>query len=798
MREKVLIVLIAFSLLSFPCLGQNIEEDNFYIAQKAFSDGFYDAAFTLFKKFIDTYPKSTKKDLAQLYIAKCFYFQKEYVKSLAILTLLAGKNLEFADEVYYWLAQIYLEGKDYKESGKYARKLLVNFPSSKFYWWANYVLANTQLKESRYAEARQLFEEIIAKSKIVELEEKSFLGLLDVFHTKKDYARIKTITSQYISQHPHGPLIAKMYFARGESYYATSLYSRAIADYNEALRYTSADLLRNLIYQSLGWCFLEKGDQRQAKTYFGQITDQELRQLSYGIYYARVKEYQKAVDELNAFLDKFPESKQVVKVYLTKADSLYELGRINDALYLYKKILNIFPAGQYGDIIDKAHYGLAWCYLRNGEFKGAIDEFENTLEHSDNPIVKISSQVQIADVYQETDRFDEALSIYSQVVQDYPDNLYADYIQFQIGAVYLRKGEADKALLAFRNLKRNFPHSRLVPQAQYYLSVAYFSQGDYVTTKQLIKEFIDTFPESELRSEAYYLYGKCFFNEKDFGKAIEVFSYLVKTSPEKELTELASLDIADAYLNMQKFAKAKEAWRQFIKKFPTSTHIPSVLLSLGGIHEKENDFDQAQRYYEMVVDKHSSSSLYAEALVSLGHLWWQQGDYKKAHGYFSQVISQDIKLSPKAKLFLAQVYTDEGRSDEALSLYRELAEEGNETSTVALLKRAYLLKDLKRYQEAIEGFRAVIERGVESARLHFSLGFCLDKLKHLDDALEEYFAVVYMFDDVDYKVKAYFRIARIYERKHNKKEAKKIYREIIALGIEESKVAQERLKALGD
>ncbi|RKY31532.1 MAG: hypothetical protein DRP68_04795 [Candidatus Omnitrophota bacterium] len=59
---------------------------------------------------------------------------------------------------------------------------------------------------------------------------------------------------------------------------------------------------------------------------------------------------------------------------------------------------------------------------------------------------------------------------------------------------------------------------------------------------------------------------------------------------------------------------------------------------------------------------------------------------------------------------------------------------------------------------------------------------------------------MYLFDDLDYKVKAYFRIAKIYERENKLEEAKQIYQRITQLQTPEAEIAKkkiEEIEALG-
>jgi len=88
----------------------------------------------------------------------------------------------------------------------------------------------------------------------------------------------------------------------------------------------------------------------------------------------------------------------------------------------------------------------------------------------------------------------------------------------------------------------------------------------------------------------------------------------------------------------------------------------------------------------------------------------------------------------------------------------------------------------------------------------FYLGFCLEKAGRDKEAIESYFKVIYSSlsnesevmagNTENYKIKAYFRIARIYEKENNSRAAKKIYNEIIDLGPKEAKIARARLRKL--
>ncbi len=493
--------------------------------------------------------------------------------------------------------------------------------------------------------------------------------------------------------------------------------------------------------------------------------------------------------------------------YLNKADILYEMGRLNDSIYAYKEILLTFDKAQHPKTFNKARYGLAWCYLKIGKFKEAIEEFKGTLEGADNALVRVSSQIQIADTYQETGRLDDALDMYNDVLKNNPNTIYADYIQFQIGISFLKKKDLDSAMLALRQLKKSFPSSKLIPQAQYYLAVSYFSQEDYAEAKNLLEDFIENFPQNDFIAKAYYLHGKCFFNEARYQEALEVFTKVSKEYKDAEIEEFVLIDIGNVYFNLSKYDEAKKVWNDFFIRYPQSSYRPSVALYLGGVYEKENNYIEAEKYYLRVAEEYRTESWGQEAQLSLGHLYWAMGNLDKAAEFFYGLSSVRNPLGVKGKLYLADVTAEQGDTTTALKLYNELIEPQSVVSKVALVSKANLLTRLKDHHQAITVFRQAIAAGVDTPDVVFSLASALEKAGRNLEAIEEYLKVAYMFDTQakegeeseasEFRTRAYFRIARIYEEENNIPEAKKIYQKIIDSGAKEAKIAKTRLDELG-
>lgn len=801
------LVLLSTVLFPFSVFSEIKEEEKFQIAAKAFSDDFYDASLSLFKKFVEDFPDSSLLYKAKLYIAKCYYYKEDYAKALEAFTdIERSESVEEAvSEACYWLSVIYFRGKDFKEVLSYAQKIIDSYPNSVFIWNAYYLAGVCNLELGEQAKAEEVFGKIVSECEQEDIVGNAYSQILSVYLQNQKYDRIISLGEKYLKGFPRGSLRQQVYFYLGESYYIKGEWDKALGSYQSALRNISDLELKDSIYQGIGFTYIEKGDKIAAKSSVDKIKNKELRLFSQGVYYLKAGDYIQALETVNIFIRDYPESGRLIEVYLHKADLLYEMGRLNDSISVYSHILDNFDQRQYSEAVNKAHYGLAWCYLKSGKFKKAINEFENTLKYSDNPVVKASSRIQIADAYQETGKYSEALDIYNSILKNQPNTVYADYVQFQIGMCFLKKKDLEKAFLALKNLKNNFPSSKLISQVQYYLAVGYFSREDYAEARNLLSDFIDKFPRDDFLPKANYLYGKCFFNEKNYKQALTVFKKTAERFKDTAIAELVYIDIGNTYLNLSLFDEAKKIWKGFLVRYPNSQYAPSVALYLGGLYEKEEKYIEAEEYYHKIIDDYRDSPLAQESLLSLGHLYWSRGNLEKAQSCFKRLSERQIPLALKAKLYLAQIFFQEGQYRKALNLYNELAEVESPITKVALSEKAFLLKEIKDYDQAIGIFERAIAEGADSPEIRFTLGLCLEKVDRGEEAVEEYLKAIYAFsgrndsgngDSVRYDVKAYFRIARIYEKSGKNEEAGKIYRKIISLGVEEGKIAGVRLKAL--
>ena len=143
MRKLIIIITITFFLSTLLHAQSASETDQaldrmsregeaFYVAQKAYEDGFYEVALNLFQRFLKNFPQSQEIPEINLYIAQCYFQQNKFIAALTQLERLSSEpgaeHLE--DAVLYWIGEVHFRGKDFSKAISFYQRIIDEFPDS--------------------------------------------------------------------------------------------------------------------------------------------------------------------------------------------------------------------------------------------------------------------------------------------------------------------------------------------------------------------------------------------------------------------------------------------------------------------------------------------------------------------------------------------------------------------------------------------------------------------------------------------------------------------------------------------
>lgn len=140
----IIVALLVLGCFDIAVYGQSSgkEEESFFVAQKAFDDGFHELAISLLERFLKNYPGSSQYNTARLLIAQCYYYQSKFFDSLKFLEQLLDDSLasNIRDAVLYWIAEVYVKGNNFIKAAEFYKRVIDEYPDSLYLANAYYSL----------------------------------------------------------------------------------------------------------------------------------------------------------------------------------------------------------------------------------------------------------------------------------------------------------------------------------------------------------------------------------------------------------------------------------------------------------------------------------------------------------------------------------------------------------------------------------------------------------------------------------------------------------------------------------
>lgn len=810
----LVVALGLFAALAPAAKAYDKEDELFFVAQKAFEDGFYDVALRYIDQFLNDYPQSHKRAEIQLLAGQCYFFDNQYLKAFEQFEglLKAAYADKIRDAVFFWMGEVYLKGKDYQQAEGYYRRLIADYPASDYLPQSYYSLGWVYFEQGWFEKAIFAFSEIIKRSPASVLAEDAHLKIGEALFNLKRYREAIDKFNDYLKRFPLSARLDQAYFYLAETNYYLDNFEAAAKNYSLVIEISKDERLANLARLSCGWAYLKMGRHKEALQVLEQAEatarsknlDADEILLAKASLFSATEDYHKALAVYEELIGKWPNSRWFLEAKLGRANCLHELGAYQPAVSAYEEILAKFSYNQASaEQMEKAYFGLGWSYLKLGKFKEAIEYFQKVMDTSQDRTIRLSALCQIADVYQDMGNLQQAVDAYDKILKEYPDSLYNDYVQYRQGVALLKMDRVDAASLIFQSLGKNFPQSKFIIDAQYYLAMAYFKKGDLEASRELFDKLLTRLPkESEYRAEVIYYLGLNLIELKEYKKAIESFERLKKDYPQdKEWAQRADFDIATSLFKWGKEPEAVKKFKLIIYKYPGSAVVLDSYLWLAEYYLKSGRTDLSRQYLNECLKEFAASNRLDEAKYLLGLSYKEDKNYAAAIAEFKKILENEkSEMAAEAGLALADVFTATEKFDEAEVFYQGVICAHPSAARESYVKLAAMYRSRGFFNKAVDAYQKALNTPSQKSQfidpeIQFNLAEAIEANRDYNKAIENYLKITYLYPgEVSWVVKSYLRVARIYEDNENWPEAKRIYEKIVQEKAGEAKFAEERLE----
>ena len=496
---------------------------------------------------------------------------------------------------------------------------------------------------------------------------------------------------------------------------------------------------------------------------------------------------------------RFSESEELKEKALRYLSDIYfRLKQFKDYLQTVKRIKQFDP--------DYASDLLGWYFFIKKEYKKAYQAFND-------PYMKAVSAFN-------GDLLDQAY----RIIKDRKDRKS----RFLLAYIYLKQENLEKAREVLKELSSE--KDKIGEEAGYLYAYSYFSEGNYSKAAQEFWNYAKKHRDTALGRQAILRMADSYYNLGEVEKARQIYrKFIQKYSNTPEAIDAAyQLTVLEMKGSTGNVAQQIES---FIKKYPNYPFVNLLKLQLADHYLENKNFEKAEQIYNQVVQQDVKEADYA--FYKLGYLYYQKGDKDKAIKTLEDYLRKfpNGEFSINAKSLLVKAYQEQGNLDKAIAVLKTLpdTDENRFKLSVLYYKKGDLLEARNYFEDLYTRFpkyrndiayylgKIQLEQGhadmalkyfeeatggsdyYHVAESYFLLGVIHQKNGNLEDALNNFINVVYLYPEAkEFVIKARLKAAEIMKESGQKKEAacmlKPIKNEEIEQKLKEK--LQELLKGL--
>lgn len=558
--------------------------------------------------FMEKYPNNPNNQEIENLLINSYITSKNYKEALALLE--KNKNYSNRDAyqkvTFYRGLELYTDG-NYQEALSFFKKSIAEPRDAKFVTRAVFWKAETEYVTNNFKEALLSFKQFESDPNAQETPEYKNLdyNLAYAYFKLKDYVKSAEHYQKFIdSKSGDNIRLSDAHLRLADSYFVSGKYWPAMESYNKAIEMKGADLDYASYQKAISYGFVDRAE--------------------------------KKIEELVAFITKFPKSQY-------HDDAMFELGntytnsnKSTDAIAIYDRLIKEYPTSSY---VPKAilrqgliHYNATKDDLALAKFKKVAADFPNSPEAIE--AVNIAKNI-----YVDSGRVDEYAAwvktlSYIEVSDAELDNATFDSAEKQ----YLQNN-TKAAIAGFTGYLSKFPKGLHSLKAEFYLAEMYFADNLPNLARPNYEKVIER-SRNEFTEQALVRLCAIHLKKEDFSAAIPVLKRLENEAEFPQNVTYAQANLMRSYYNTEDFASTVVYAEKVLANDKTDNKVKSdaqIMIARSAI--KTEDEAKAKTAYKDL-EAIAQGELKAEALYYDAYFKNKEGKFEESNKVI-QILSKD-------------------------------------------------------------------------------------------------------------------------------------------------------------
>lgn len=635
-----------------------------------------------------------------------------------------------------------------------------------------------------------LFVEFLERWPAHELAEAAQFELGMTYYQEGMWDLAEETLSAFAAAYPESEFLGEALYYRGNTFIALGEYEPALESFDRAIDLDAApDTLRDEMIFQRAWLLYREGDYEAAAPEFLSLYEnRQGKSTADALFWAAESHFQ--TGELNeagrlfrTYLREYQGGKHTAAAQYALGWVHFKSGQYGDAAQYFERFLQSYREnGGNVPYRTDALLRLADSYYALKRFPEAVRTYSRVIEEGgDYALYQIGqSYANAGDAY-------EAISTFRRLLSEYPQSEWSQNAQYQLGYLYFLSQDYEQAVAQYNEIIDRWPRGPLAAKAQYAIGDAYFNEGRLEQAVEAYQRVLERYPQSPFVSDAASSIQYALVSMDDERRAEEIIDEFAEKNPGSPIIDELRFRQAEVKYQSGRIDEAVSDFQQFLRSSGNAALRAEAVYYLGVVSADRQQFEPAERYLTQLVNEYPRSNRRNDALQRLGNLYLEQNQYSEALRYFQLLEREqprDKALVASARYGQSVALMNLNRQDEAERLLLEVTQNAPDApeSLPAFLGLARIYESNGRTVDAIRMYRQVVERSRDEtgAEALFHLGSLLLEQGDARAALEEFSRIPVLYAGFpDWVAQSYLGQARAFGSLGQKGDAVRLYDRVV-------------------
>ncbi|MHA7877959.1 MAG: tetratricopeptide repeat protein [Bacteroidota bacterium] len=512
------------------------QKATFYQGSKCFNKAAYEQAICMFQKSLQHAHNQSLAVQAQLWLGESLSALQRYTQAISAYKHVLGStalNSAISSQAVYGLGYAYFNTANYAAAiVQFVQYTKQHQAATSTTWLANarvrladcyYATRNYQQALQSYDRAFQHYPAHVHYQKGIiygilndqKAARANFQAILDNYaHTvygekaqfeavyidliQNDYPEAIKGFTKFINERPHSTLIPDALLSRAIAHVNLEQYSQAVEDYEQLLKaYAKHPNAQSALLGLSRICILQEQPEKcqQYLVHYQVVNPEGMEKIFFDIAKALFYDqyYTNAIEQLKAFMLRYPKSKLVPEAQFLVAEAYYRQDDVSTALAQYQIALQATNTQFYNKILSRMG-NLAY---RKKDFSNAFSYYQQLKEYARSEKEDNYALVGMMKSSYELQRYEDTQQYAIQIIEQRstPPNHITNEVTLFLGKVAMQQGKYQEAQAHFTKVLQQ-TQDKYAAEAQYLLA-----QLHYVA--QAYQQSLDVLFELNKRFSAY-------------------------------------------------------------------------------------------------------------------------------------------------------------------------------------------------------------------------------------------------------------------------------------------------------